>query len=242
MASPKSEYRKRRIYWKAVNRTRARFVKPLTRVWRKALNDYLKGDNPLAIKEAMEITYIEVGGRFARTQRNQLVRTGEKALGDVNDEVDAQILRYVNTETGDITRSIQNTSATLYADILADVDLTDTEKLRQIERMIVARSRFLAEQEIVRASNYGQGLGVDLAQAIAAEQGRQVMYAKTWVATIDNVVRDAHADADGQTVRNNEYFIVGGEQLFYPKDPAGSPGNTINCRCTQIVNEIKESI
>jgi hypothetical protein len=28
-------------------------------------------------------------------------------------------------------------------------------------------------------------------------------------------------------------FDVGGEQLMYPGDPdGGSPGNTINCRCT----------
>lgn len=29
-----------------------------------------------------------------------------------------------------------------------------------------------------------------------------------------------------------EPFIIGGEALMYPGDPAGSPGNTISCRCT----------
>jgi len=29
-------------------------------------------------------------------------------------------------------------------------------------------------------------------------------------------------------------FTVGGEKLRYPGDPAGSPWNTINCRCTQL--------
>ncbi len=29
-------------------------------------------------------------------------------------------------------------------------------------------------------------------------------------------------------------FIVGGEQLQYPGDPAGSAWNVISCRCTQL--------
>jgi hypothetical protein len=43
--------------------------------------------------------------------------------------------------------------------------------------------------------------------------------------------RPAHAAASGQEVGVDEPFIVGGEKLMYPGDPAGSPGNTINCRC-----------
>jgi hypothetical protein len=37
--------------------------------------------------------------------------------------------------------------------------------------------------------------------------------------------------ADGQVVGLDEPFIVGGEQLMYPGDPAGSPGNICNCLC-----------
>ncbi len=32
----------------------------------------------------------------------------------------------------------------------------------------------------------------------------------------------------------DEAFDVGGEQLMYPGDPAGSAGNICNCRCTVI--------
>jgi hypothetical protein len=235
----KDNYQNRRIYWKAINRIRASFVRQTRKVWREALEDYLIKDNPLAIDEAMKKTYVEVGGKFARSQRNRLLR--QKAYGDVNDEVDDIIVRYVRDEKGGIIKSIKDTSASLYASILADESLTAQEQLKAIEKMIVARSRFLAEQEIVSASNYGDILGADLAEQIGIERGEQFLYVKTWVATIDAVVRDAHADADGQTVRKPEYFNVGGEQLFYPKDPAGSAGNTINCRCTMIVDKIKES-
>lgn len=55
-----------------------------------------------------------------------------------------------------------------------------------------------------------------------------------WLASIDEATRESHAAADGQVVPLNQPFIVDGESLFYPGDPAGSAGNTINCRCTTI--------
>ena len=57
----------------------------------------------------------------------------------------------------------------------------------------------------------------------------------------DSKVRDDHAEADGQEVGMDEAFDVGGEQLMYPGDPAGSAGNTINCRCTVIYNSKQAS-
>jgi hypothetical protein len=44
-------------------------------------------------------------------------------------------------------------------------------------------------------------------------------------------------DVDGQKVGINEMFIVGGENLEFPGDPFGSPGNVINCRCTLFFEE-----
>ncbi len=37
--------------------------------------------------------------------------------------------------------------------------------------------------------------------------------------------------ANGQIRNVNEDFDVAGEQLAYPRDPKGSPENTINCHC-----------
>lgn len=54
---------------------------------------------------------------------------------------------------------------------------------------------------------------------------------KVWLATLDDRVRDAHADADGQEVGYDEPFNVDGEDLDYPGDPSGSAENVANCRC-----------
>ena len=55
---------------------------------------------------------------------------------------------------------------------------------------------------------------------------------KEWIASFDDRTRDAHAQADGQIVMQSDPFLVGGEQLLYPGDPAGSSENVINCRCS----------
>jgi uncharacterized protein with gpF-like domain len=56
---------------------------------------------------------------------------------------------------------------------------------------------------------------------------------RRWMAALDDRTRDAHGSADGQIVKVDKPFNVGGEELMYPGDPAGSAENVINCRCTQ---------
>ena len=45
------------------------------------------------------------------------------------------------------------------------------------------------------------------------------------------VPRVAHVLASGQVRAPNEPFLVGGEELMYPRDPSGSAANTIYCHC-----------
>lgn len=91
--------------------------------------------------------------------------------------------------------------------------------------------------------------GANSAGAIAAGAQRQATerrpMVKTWVATTrppsSERTRPAHLEADGQTVPLMDAFIVGGERLQYPGDPAGSPGNVISCRCAPIVRAADEA-
>lgn len=55
-----------------------------------------------------------------------------------------------------------------------------------------------------------------------------------WDAANDARTRPAHHAADGQIVNIDQPFIVAGEELRFPGDPAGSAENTINCRCRVI--------
>lgn len=85
-----------------------------------------------------------------------------------------------------------------------------------------ARARMIARTELVGISNAG---------SLAAARLSEAAEWKTWLATNDARTRDAHAKASGQTVRLDDTFTVGGEDMDYPGDPSASAANVINCRC-----------
>jgi uncharacterized protein with gpF-like domain len=99
---------------------------------------------------------------------------------------------------------------------------------KQFPQYSIARSEIIARTEIVSASNLG---------SISSARATGLTLNKVWLATRDNRTRDDHAAADMQKVGINEMFNVGGENLEFPGDPFGSPGNVINCRCTLFYEE-----
>lgn len=57
---------------------------------------------------------------------------------------------------------------------------------------------------------------------------------KRWVHSGKKHPRIDHLGAHGQVVDVDQPFIVGGEELMYPRDPDASARNTINCGCRHI--------
>ena len=80
---------------------------------------------------------------------------------------------------------------------------------------------------------------------VTASSNSEYVLEKTWISAQDNRTRRPpkskfdHLDMNGQVVEEFRPFFVGGEELFYPGDPNGSSGNTINCRCS-VVFTLKE--
>lgn len=88
-----------------------------------------------------------------------------------------------------------------------------------------SRSTMIARTETISAYNGSSSLA-------AQQLPDDVVGGQEWIAELDDRVRDAHADADGQVIGMDEAFVVDGEELAYPGDPGGSPDNVVNCRCT----------
>lgn len=59
---------------------------------------------------------------------------------------------------------------------------------------------------------------------------------------VAKVPRPSHLLADGQIRKPHEPFLVNGEELQYPRDPSGSPGNTINCHCLVVPHIPEEQL
>lgn len=96
-----------------------------------------------------------------------------------------------------------------------------------------ARSGLIAAQNVGLAESWASQTEAELiANAnLQTTEGRLVDVQKTWVAILDSKTRASHATADLQQVGVNDNFTVGGESLMMPRDPSGSAGNIINCRC-----------
>jgi uncharacterized protein with gpF-like domain len=84
------------------------------------------------------------------------------------------------------------------------------------------RSRMIVRTESVRAMNYSQ---------LKAADDKNFEVEKMWIAIEDNRTRIAHTHAgvDGEV---RDLYDSFSNNLLFPGDPAGSPEQTINCRCT----------
>lgn len=128
-------------------------------------------------------------------------------------------------------KRINRTTSGAIRDLLAEgyeqgYSIQELEKrIRELTAFSRERATMIARTETNAYVSGGAHLGYEQ----VAEQGLDVRV--EWIATQDSVTRDAHADADSQTVGINDSFLVGGEYLKYPGDPSGSPENVINCRC-----------
>jgi uncharacterized protein with gpF-like domain len=70
----------------------------------------------------------------------------------------------------------------------------------------------------------------------AAAKESEAVRMKNWVSVNDDRTRGLRDNSDFnhvsvESVPIDQPFIVSGEELMYPGDPNGSPGNIINCRC-----------
>lgn len=85
-----------------------------------------------------------------------------------------------------------------------------------------SRSQTIARTEAHQAANV---------TAAATAKASGLALKKRWSASKGERTRHAHREADGQTVAQDQPFIVDGEGLMFPGDPRGRASNVINCRC-----------
>lgn len=138
--------------------------------------------------------------------------------------IDARANQLAGQVTDTTYRAIQQT---LVEGVGAGESIPDlAARLRSVfDQAGEVRATTIARTEVVSAYNASASLA-------AAQLPGDVVGGQEWIATRDGRTRGEHAEADGQVVPIGLPFAVGGDVMAYPGDPAGSPGNTINCRCT----------
>jgi SPP1 gp7 family putative phage head morphogenesis protein len=100
------------------------------------------------------------------------------------------------------------------------------DQMKLVEDLMAERirssSEVIARTESIGALNGG---------TLEAWKQSEVVAGKEWIATLDDRVRDSHAEAHGQIVALDDDFEVGG---FSGPGPGniGQSEEDINCRCT----------
>lgn len=103
-------------------------------------------------------------------------------------------------------------------------------------KIAVSRARTIARTETHTAAQFASK---ETAKGI--QKDFKVDMLKEWVSVEDNRTRPAHAEANGEKIKLDEQFEVGGELMDRPNDPNASAENVINCRCT-LAYDVDESI
>ncbi len=198
------------------------------------------------LREAKAVTRQAVGDLFDPLEwQDAFVRGGRAVvIQAILESARAQILRFGLGISFDITapsiaefvidrlsfwakRTNEETASLLMSELIEAHVLG--ESIRDIQARVekvfkfnaAVRSERIARTEMNAAANRG---------AIESYRQSGVVEQKVWLATMDDRVRDAHAEADGQQVPLEAPFTVGGERIMQPGD--GSPEVAINCRCT----------
>jgi SPP1 gp7 family putative phage head morphogenesis protein len=95
-------------------------------------------------------------------------------------------------------------------------------------RTAAQRAETIARTELLRMYSVGHWARMQS----TAEQFPDLR--KRWVSSHDPRVRPSHARADGQVVRWDKPFIVGGYKAMFPRDPRLPPEESVNCRCIMV--------
>jgi len=199
--------------------------------------------DPGPVKGAYKHLYMATAFEFAKFDRRQAKSMrGVEILKDEDAIIEDLILQaienYLITDMGSTITAIGDTSEVLLKKLLDDLipEILETgigggaaqTMLRDRIKSEWHRARYFRTERIVRtevnrAANWGSLKGV---------QSTAFPHNKGWLAAFTANSRAAHMEADNQWIDINEPFVVDGEDLQYPGDPAGSAGNTINCFCS----------
>ena len=182
--------------------------------------------------------YTDIGMRFAKWYVNNFRKFMTKAVDtSAFDDIWANAFASFGSAIGAQRVTLVNGTAKKTLIDLTERLMKDPEfmTLGAVEKGRILRNQFnqysqwqaerLVRTEATAAANFAQS---QAAQTIFSPEQMQ----KEWIASFDDRVRDTHAQADGQIVMANNTFLVGGQPMMFPGDPAGGAAETINCRCS----------
>lgn len=149
----------------------------------------------------------------------------EDLLGIKFRENDPDVIAYLKEQRTNLEDVLDESAARMVKDTL-EAGYKEGESERVLIQRLVDSGSFAESraQRIARTESHAATMS-------GAYQGMRQGGVETrkWLSASDELVRDTHAEADGQEVGIDEPYQVGDAELMYPGDPDGPAGEVINC-------------
>ncbi len=174
--------------------------------------------------------------------KSELIRRTGGALDDFMTTVVENALKDVNMSYDDLSNSfdklIQTKIELTTSKITSSVDTVKEQLQQYLKDNVNLSVEDLTKGITEKFSQYSEGGAARVAQttstfakgAAKSSTWGDFGISRRWLTMRDGVVRDAHANADGQREDENGNFSVGGETMPYPA-AGGDAANNVNCRC-----------
>jgi hypothetical protein len=208
----------------------------------KKTADYVRLINVLSYSNDSRIK--KDAGNIDNTTKDRLEKSIELARQTLKDNGDD------NPSYDTINKVAANIFDNYNINRIQQISITETNGLIEASRKTIVKEVLPAVREAVHDDDSDELEDLfDLTGFWFIEDARQsiennddkhdILYSlvapyKTWVAIIDNVTRESHINADGQTVGLDDVFSVGDAILSEPGDDSLGAGSEeiCNCRCS----------
>lgn len=176
--------------------------------------------------------------RFEEELQQRLNAEYNKIIAKVTPATLTQLDHSLTTDENNVLSTILLTWAASNAIVRAGFITNTLQKWRDTMQFEEWKGRVQQHIKNVVVNTEVQPVFENTKQKTAMFVGRATAFGKVktkqWLTILDGKERAAHGDAYLQKVNITDDFLVGGENLRYPGDPAGTLANIINCRCSII--------
>lgn len=229
------------------------FIKDLNSYFKKQIDDVSKAiynKEPVIISDEYDDKLKNIAEKYIRkglnAGGNTSARLTKSFIGSINKDIEEDLIytneHYLSKQAlknrCEAIVGVNMTTKKRIQQLIDEVFSSEefsiaeiTRRLQQTGLFNKARAKTIAQTETLGAVNEGS--------FIMMKQNEHLIGKKAWCSNTDELVRDAHADANfnyGLTnpIPIDDYFVVGGESALHPLDSNMSAKNIVNCRCCMI--------
>lgn len=183
-----------------------------------------------AVQEAFEPLFNLAG-------ESELLELDDEKTWSIGNEAAKQFVKEIRSLVPDMNQSSTDTLLRSFEKAIEEGNTTSERALLVQEISAIAATGEDGPFSMQRAQRISRTMSTAAANGGKLEGWKQseIAKGKKWRSAAGTRTRKTHRKANGQVVDLDQQFKVGNSKLMYPGDPAGSPKEIVNCRCTMMV-------